>query len=112
MATSSSSSRSRPRSGLAAIGRLVASRVLSGKVTGAELKESLCLDQVLEPVLAEVIELEVGVEQHPRRLGEHDLTAVRGSGNAGRAVNVDPHIAFVGHDRLAGVDADAHLHRP
>jgi len=62
-------------------------------------------------VLAEVIELEVGVEQHPRRLGEHDLAAVRRTGDSGRAVHVDPDVALVGDDRLAGVDADAYLHR-
>ena len=51
------------------------------------------------------------VEEPPGRLGEDDLPAVRGGRDPRRAVDVDPDVALVRHDRLAGVDAHAHADR-
>ena len=51
------------------------------------------------------------VEEAARRLGEDDLPAVCGRGDARGAVDVDADVALVGHERLAGVDPHAHADR-
>jgi hypothetical protein len=62
--------------------------------------------EVLQPMLAEIAQLErVGLEERHRRRGEQHLTAVRGAGDACRAVNVETDVAVVDRDRLAGVQA-------
>jgi hypothetical protein len=59
-------------------------------------------------MLAEVAQLDVARDEVTRRLRDHDLAAMSCGGDAGRAVNVDPDVAFVDRERLAGVDADPH----
>jgi hypothetical protein len=64
------------------------------------------LAEILEPVLAEIAEVDRRVEQVPRRLREENLTAVRDGGDPRRAHDVDPDVAVTGEPRLAGVDPD------
>ncbi len=78
------------------------------KVALAELVEPLGLDQVLQPVLAQVTDRGLVLQEAPRRLGEDDLPAVSGSGDSRCAVDVDADVALVGDERLTGVDAHAH----
>ena len=77
----------------------------------AELVEPLGRRQVLEPVLAEVAQA-VGARRAPRRLRDEHLAAVPDRRDPRRAVDVDPDVALVGHERLARVHAHAHADRP
>ena len=81
------------------------------EVAVAELVQALGADQVLQPVLAEVADRRVALEEAAGRLGEDDLPAVGSGGDPRRAVDVDADVALVGHDRLAGVDAHADADR-
>ena len=82
-------------------------RAERGKVPLAELEEAFCADQVLQPVLAEIADGCVGLEERARRLGENDLAAVGGAGDPRGAVDVDADVPLVRNDRLAGVDSHA-----
>ena len=62
----------------------------------AELEEPERRPEVLQPVVAEVAEIEVTVEQRARRLRDDDLTAVAGRTDPGRAVDVHAHVTLVG----------------
>jgi hypothetical protein len=59
-------------------------------------------------VLAELAQGDGACDEVPRRLRKHNLPSVSSSGDAGRAVHVDPDVAFVGDERFAGVDSDSH----
>jgi hypothetical protein len=80
------------------------------KVPVAELVEPLGPDEVLQPVLPEVADGCV-VEKLLRRLGEDDLAPVSSGSDSRSAVYVDPDVALVGDDGLAGVNSHAHAHR-
>ena len=62
-------------------------------------------------MLAEFADRRVRLEEPTRGLGEDDLPAVGGRGDARGAMHVDPHVALVGDDWLAGVDSNAHPDR-
>jgi hypothetical protein len=73
----------------------------------AELVDPLRRGQVLQPVLAEVAQ-PVGADEIPCRLRDQHLPAVADRGDACRAVDVDPDVALLGDQRLAGVETHAH----
>ena len=81
------------------------------EVPFAELVQPLAADQVLEPMLPEV-EHGGPVDELARRLGEDDLPAVGGRRDPRRPVDVHPHVALVGDDRLSGVDPHAGVDGP
>jgi hypothetical protein len=85
-------------------------RLQRRKLGEAELVEMLRLGQVLESVLAEGGDF-VSLDQVARRLREKHLAAVAGGADSRRAVHVDADVAFVRHDRLAGVDPHAYEDR-
>ena len=110
--TTSSSSRSRPRNGVAGTGRFVWYSVFRrGKSRVAELEQALRRREVLQTVLAEVANGLAG-DEVARRLRQEHLPAVPGGGDPRRAVDVDPDVALVGHDRLARVEPHADADRP
>ena len=76
----------------------------------AELVEPLGSHEVLEPVLPQVADGCV-VEELLRRLGEDDLPPVSSGGDPRGAVHVDPDVALVGDDGLAGVNSHADADR-
>ena len=76
----------------------------------AELEEALRRREVLEPVFAEVAYGLAG-DEVARRLRQEHLAAVPGGGDPRRAVDVDPDVALVGHDRLARVEPHADADR-
>ena len=78
----------------------------------AELEEALGADQVLQAVLAEVADRSLCLEKAARRPGDDDLAAVRRGCDPRRAVDVHADVAFLGHERLAGVDAHPDPDRP
>ena len=67
--------------------------------------------QVLEPVAAEIPELdacrEIALDERPGRLGDHDLATVRRGTDPRRPVNVHPDVIATGDPRLTRVRADA-----
>jgi hypothetical protein len=77
----------------------------------SELEETLRLRKVLQPVQAEVDQLEARIEQVARRLREQDLTAMACAGDSCAAVDVHPHVVLFGEHGLAGVKAHAHPNR-
>ena len=56
-----------------------------------DLEQPLGHREVHQPVLAQRRELEPARHEPPRRLGDHDLAAVRDALHAGGQVDVDPH---------------------
>ena len=83
--------------------------VRAGKVAVSELVDALWRGQVLEPVLAEVLQLEL--DELSRRGGDEDLPAVADRRDAGGAVHVVSHVALVGDERRPGVETDADVDR-
>ena len=81
------------------------------EVAVAQLIQALGSGEVLQPVLSEITSCGVAVQEPSCRLGEDDLSPVSSGGDPGRAVNVDADVAFVRHDRLAGVDSHADPNR-
>ena len=81
---------------------------------GGDLVQPLEPDEVLEPVLAEVdqgdVRGQVAADEVVAHLGDEDLTAMAGRADPGGHVDVDPDVALVGADRLAGVEAHPDLH--
>ncbi len=108
---SSASSPSRPTIAVAWGGRWVRPPgVRSGGNCSAEpgraqLGQGHRLRKVLEPVPSEVGEdgavRQVSGDELPGGLGQHDLSAVRGGGDAGGEVDVDADVAVVVRGRLA-----------
>jgi hypothetical protein len=80
------------------------------EVARAELEQPKRLQQILEPVLAEIPQ--VILDEIPGRLREQRLAAVPGRADAGGTVNIDADIALPSHGRFAGVQADTGAHRP
>src|SRR5215218_2013541 len=78
------------------------------EVVEPKLVEPLRFGQVLQPMKPEVSD--VRIDELARRLREQDLTPVAGRSNTGCPVDVDSHIAVIGHLRLARVEADANTH--
>jgi hypothetical protein len=74
-----------------------------------ELKNALRRSQVLEAMLAEV--LQVGVEERGGRGGNENLPAVAACRNTSRTVNIGAHVALIAHERGPCVHADPHLNR-
>ena len=85
-------------------------RLQRRKVGVAELPDPLGRGQVLEPVIAEVVQA-VGAGELTRRLRDEHLASVPDRRDPSRAVDVEPGVALLGHDRLAGVDAHPHPDR-
>jgi hypothetical protein len=75
------------------------------------LVDPLGLRQVLEPVLAQIPE-SVARDELARRVRHENLPAVAGRGNAGRPMDVNPHIPLAGRDRLPGMQAHPDANRP
>ena len=73
-----------------------------------QLPEPLGRGEVLEPMLAQLGELEPLPEQRPRRVGDQDLTAVTGGGHAHRELDLQPAISPRAAMHEACMDADAH----
>ncbi len=87
-------------------------RAKGREVPVAELEQTLRMDEILQPMLAEIANGCVCIEEPSRRLGEDDLASVGRRCDASSAVDVHAHVALVRHERLAGVEADADADRP
>jgi hypothetical protein len=74
-----------------------------------DLEEAHRLGQVLEAMLAEVVELAV-VQEPAGRLRDDDLAAVSRGADACGAVDVDAHVPLLGRDGIARVHAHPHQH--
>jgi len=81
------------------------------EVVVTKLEEALRLSQVLQPVLAEVTNIDSGIEEIARRMRDQHLAAVSGGGNARGSVHIDTDVVLAGDDGLAGVDAYADANR-
>ena len=90
-------------------------REVLGEAGRDHLEDPVRLQEVLQPVRAEIAKRDVVerllLEQLARRLRNKRLTAVTRRADARGAVNADPHIAVWRRLRLTGVDADADLQR-
>ena len=82
------------------------------ELVATELEEPDRCSDVLQPVLAEVAQLELAVEERACRLRDDDLAAVAGRRDPSRLVHGEPDVALVGQRRLAGVHAHPDPHRP
>ena len=80
------------------------------EVVVSQLVDALGRGQVLQPVLAEVAQA-VGARERRRWRPRQHLPAVAAGGDARRPVDVDPHVAFLGHVRRARVEAHADADR-
>ncbi len=76
----------------------------------AQLEQALGTTQVLQPMLAEVVQLDVLSEKRARRGRDDDLAAVPTRGDASAAVHVHADVALRCHPRLARVDAHPYAH--
>ena len=81
------------------------------EVAVAELVEPLGVGKVLQPVLSEVAEGCIDVEEPSRGLGDDDLSSVRRGGDASGAVDVHAHVPLLRAERLARVDPHADADR-
>src|SRR5690349_15000840 len=75
----------------------------------AELIETLRAGQILEAVLAQVVELELSGDQVTSRLTENRLATVSGGHDPRRPVDVHPDVVLCDKEWLTGVDADADM---
>ena len=78
----------------------------------AELVERNWLVEVLQPVLAEIEQVEPTAELTAGVSGEHDLATVAHRADPGRKVDVGPDVPLARHARRARVDADPDANRP
>ena len=78
------------------------------ELVATELEEPDRCPDVLQPVLAEVAQLELAVEERARRLRDDDLSAVAGRRDPSRLVHGEPDVPLVRQRGLAGVDAHPH----
>jgi hypothetical protein len=76
----------------------------------ADLPDPLRRAEVLQAVLAEIAEA-VGLHERGRRRRDENLAAVSRGGDASRSVDVSTHVALIGQQRRAGVDAHPHGNR-
>jgi hypothetical protein len=79
------------------------------EVAAAQLVDALGCEEVLEPVLPEVVQ--VTVDERRCLLRHEHLSAMAGCRDAGTAMNVDADVALVGEERRSGVQADAYADR-
>ncbi len=89
-------------------------REVGGEPLDLELEDPLGLGEVLQPVLPQVADLHLLRQACQRRvggLGEQDLPAVAGRGDAGRPVDVQSDVVVTAEDPFAGVQAHPHLDR-
>ena len=86
-------------------------RELGLKPLRDQLEEPLGVRKVLQPMLAEVANLDLGVEEFARGSREQHLAAVARGADAGSAMDVDADVAFCGDGRSARVDAHPDVHR-
>ena len=99
----------RPTNELAGLGRFVFEIVLSGgKLRRPKLEDRDRPFDVLQPVLAEVSEV-MPIEELGRRLREDDLAPIRRASHARGKMDVVAHVALVGHERSARMQADAEV---
>jgi hypothetical protein len=89
-----------------------AERAQRREVVAADLEEPNGRRDVLQAVLAEVAQLELGAEERLRRIREDDLAAVAGRRDARRPVDVEADVVLVRDSRLPGVDPDPHPYGP
>ena len=85
-------------------------RLERGERALSQLVDALGSRQILEPVLAEVCELEL--DELGRRGGDEHLPAVPCRGDPRGAMHVPADVALFGQKRCPGVQADPHLDRP
>jgi hypothetical protein len=89
-------------------------RELRAQTTRQQLVDPLRLREVLQPVLAQVAQRQLGqrrlVQQLARRLREQHLTTVGSRPDAGGAMHVEPHVIVGRKRRSPGVDAHPHPH--
>ena len=112
-ATSSSSSRSLPTSGLATMGRFVASSVRSGgKSPSPSWKRRSASTRSFSRCSPRSRRSMSLTQQPPRRRRENDLTTMCRSRDPRRAVDVHSHVALLGQLGLAGVDSHPNADRP
>ena len=112
-ATSACSSRSRPIRRRAGIGRLSGRQRLQRRELGQpchqRLEQPLRLSQVLQPVLAQAAQLDGTCAAAARAVSDERRSGRRGRRRRyGAAVDVDAHVALLGHGRLAGVQPHPH----
>ncbi len=117
---SCSSSAARPTRAVVETGRLFGvelmrarGREIGVETLGVDLVEALGLGQVLELVLAEVVEARARrhrpADQRAGRLRHEDLAAMCGRHDPRRSVDVDAHVDAGGQLGLAGMDPDTDL---
>ena len=73
----------------------------------AQLVQRHRLGDVLEPMLAELLQRHGRLDEGPRRLRHDDLPAIRRRSDPRRNVDDLADIALVGHQRDAGVESDS-----
>ncbi len=82
------------------------------EVAVAELVQTLGSDQILQPVRTELANRGVALQEPARVVSERTICPPVGSGgDPRRPVDVDPDVALVRHERLAGVDPHAYPDR-
>ena len=81
---------------------------LGRQAVDEQLVELLRLEQVLQPVLTEVDDVTATAQQSPRGSRQEHLTAVRRSGDARDAMDVETHVVAVEQARFTRVEAHPH----
>jgi hypothetical protein len=76
-----------------------------------ELEEAFGLDEVIQPVDAEVAEPSIGFEEVTRCPREDDLAAVRRCSDARGAMHVETDVALRRYERLSRVNPDTNPNR-
>ena len=84
-------------------------RKFARQTVDLELEDALRGAQVLQSVRTEVAD--VRVHERLRRLRQEDLSSVPDGGDARSLVDVEAHVALLGHARLTRVHAHSHTDR-
>lgn len=84
---------------------------MSGGKSVADLEDVLSVQKVLEPVPAEVADVDVLAKEGAGLLRQQHLATVSARRDPRGTVHVDAYVALVGEQRLSGVEPHAHLHR-
>ena len=77
----------------------------------AELEHALGRGEILEPVLAEIVQRRRRLDERSRRRRDEHLAAVAGRRDPRRAMHFRADVALVGDERRPGVHADSHANR-